>query len=57
MFSLIRNNVNLVLFFLDVLNRGREEGRGCFTVLINFLADARESKVSALNALIASSGQ
>ena len=45
-----------MLVFLDVLNRGREGGRGYFTALINSLADARESTLSALYAF-ASRGQ
>ena len=40
--SLIRNNVRLILTFLDVLNRGRE--------LIKSLADARESTLLVLYA-------
>ena len=48
--SLIRNNVRLILTFLDVLNRGREGGRGYFTVLIKSLADARESTLLAFYA-------
>ena len=39
----IRNNVRLILVFLDVLNRGQEGGRGYFTALMNSLASARES--------------
>ena len=54
--ALIRNNVRLILVFLDVLNLGREAGRGYFMVLINSLADAREPTLSALYAF-ASTGQ
>ena len=48
--SLIRNNVRLILTFFDVLNRGREGGRGYFTFLIKSLADERQSTLLALYA-------
>ena len=47
---LIRNNVRLILVFLDGLNEGREGRRGYFTVLINSLVNALESMLLALYA-------